>query len=85
MIDVITGQHELLTRKVGADILDALLDAMREEIRTAGNLKVAGFGTFMVRSRAARRGVDPRTQEPIQINATKTVAFRPAKVLKESL
>ena len=44
-----------------------------------------GFGTFEVKKRAARTGRNPRTGEPVEIAASTTVAFKPAKALKDSL
>ena len=44
-----------------------------------------GFGTFELRKRDARTGRNPRTGEPVEIAASTTVAFKPAKALKDSL
>jgi len=44
-----------------------------------------GFGTFTVRSRKARTGRNPKTNEPLKIKASKTVGFKPAPTLKASL
>ena len=44
-----------------------------------------GFGTFELKKRDARTGRNPRTGEPVEIAASTTVAFKPAKALKDSL
>lgn len=44
---------------------------------------IAGFGTFSTRERAARRGRNPATGEPISIAASKTLAFKAGKKLRE--
>jgi DNA-binding protein HU-beta len=46
---------------------------------------LVGFGTFLVRERAARMGRNPQTGAAIQIAASKGVGFKPGKALKESL
>jgi DNA-binding protein HU-beta len=44
-----------------------------------------GFGTFEVKSRAARKGINPRTKEPMRIEASKLPTFKAGKALKESV
>lgn len=65
------------------------LDAMTSTITTALSKKdsvvITGFGSFLVRDRAARTGRNPRTGESIQIKASKVPAFKAGKLLKESV
>jgi len=49
------------------------------------SIRIKGFGTFEPRKRAARKGRNPRTGEPIRIAAAMSVGFRPGKILRESL
>lgn len=63
--------------------LEAVVDAFREGLRRDGQVQVVGFGGFRVKQRAARKGRNPQTGEEITIKASKTVAFRPGKKLKE--
>ena len=46
---------------------------------------ISGFGTFEVRERAERQGINPRTREPITIAASKSIVFKPGKALKDTL
>ena len=46
---------------------------------------ISGFGTFEVRERAERQGINPRTQEPITIAASRSIVFKQGKALKDSL
>jgi DNA-binding protein HU-beta len=48
-------------------------------------VQLVGFGTFVVRKRKARKGLNPRTRQQISIAASKTIGFRPGKELKDSL
>ena len=70
----------------GADqLMDRLFDLITQEIQCNGKFTYPGFGTFEVRERAAREGRNPRTGEAIQIDASKTVAFKPAGALKDAV
>ena len=46
---------------------------------------ISGFGTFEIRERAERQGINPRTREPITIAASKSIVFKPGKALKDTL
>ena len=46
---------------------------------------MTGFGTFEVRERAERQGINPRTREPITIAASRSIVFKPGKSLKDTL
>ena len=48
-------------------------------------VQVSGFGTFEVRERAERQGINPRTREAITIAASKSIVFKPGKALKDTL
>lgn len=63
--------------------VDAVVAAITEELEKGGSVSIQSFGTFEVRERAARAGVNPATREPIQINASKSPAFKASYKLKE--
>ena len=52
---------------------------------TKKKVTISGFGTFEVRERAERQGINPRTQEPITIAASRSIVFKQGKALKDSL
>ncbi len=66
-----------------------LVEILIEEIKTAlergEEVKIFHFGSFRVHKRRPRRGVNPKTREPIIIPGTRTVLFRPAPTLKALL
>lgn len=67
-------------------VTDYLWDFIKTKLsKDDSTVSVAGFGNFSVKHRAARAGRNPKTGESIQIKATKAVAFKPAKLLKESV
>ena len=73
------------SKKRTADIVDAVFGAVGSAVSNDGRFSYPGFGTFTVRERKARTGRNPRTGESIKIPASKTVAFKPAPSLKDSL
>jgi len=74
------------TTKKNADAaLTAVIDSITETLAKGEKVQLVGFGTFEVRERAAREGVNPQTRKKIQIPATKTPAFKPGRALKEAV
>lgn len=78
-------QKNNITKKAATEITEAVFEAMQHSIKSTEKFSFPGFGTFLLRSRKARQGRDPRTGEPIKIKASKTVGFRPSKAFKEVL
>ena len=65
--------------------LDAMIDAIKTSLQKGDQVALVGFGTFVVRERAARTGRNPRTREEITIPASKVPAFKPGKALKDAV
>ena len=65
--------------------MDTVLDAIAEGLAKEEDVRIAGFGTFRTRSRAAREGRNPATGESVQIAASKTPSFKAAKRLREAV
>lgn len=85
LVDFVCKAQTGLTKKAGADLVDAVFDAVQQSIKSSEKFSYPGFGTFVVRSRKARTGRDPRTGAEIKIKASRTVGFRPARAFKEQL
>ena len=71
-----------LTKKATEDVIDMLFDTISETLATGEKVVISGFGTFEIRTRVARTGLNPRTGEEISIPRQKTPAFKTGKVLK---
>jgi DNA-binding protein HU-beta len=76
--------HEL-TKKDSQAILDSFVVMVTKHLKKGNRLRLNGLGILQVRKRAARMGRNPATGEAIKIKASKKVAFRPAKELKEAV
>ncbi|MBF0419631.1 MAG: HU family DNA-binding protein [Magnetococcales bacterium] len=66
-------------------VIKALTASIEEALKAGNSVALAGFGTFAVSERPARKGRNPRTGQEIQIPASKTIKFKPGKTLKESV
>jgi nucleoid DNA-binding protein len=66
-------------------VIEAVFDSMAEVVKAEQSFRWPGFGTFERRQRAARKGYNPQTGEPIKIKASTTVGFRPASALRDKM
>ena len=73
------------TKRSAEDAVSAVLDSIANGVRADQKVQLIGFGTFEVKHRAARMGRNPKTGEPMQINASKSVGFKASAALKGSL
>ena len=76
--------HEL-SKKAANAILDDLVVTVTKHLKKGARVRLGGLGILQVRKRAARMGRNPATGEQIKIKASKKVAFRAAKELKEAV
>ena len=76
--------HEM-PKKQSEAILNDLVTLVTKHLKKGDRIRLVGLGVLVVRKRAARMGRNPATGEPIQIKASKKVAFRAAKELKEAV
>lgn len=65
--------------------ISGVIDVITETLAKGDSIQLVGFGTFEVRDRAARKGINPRTKEPIDIEATKVPAFKAGRALKDAV
>ena len=72
-------------RKLVNNIVDSTFEVITKELKKQGKVTCSKFGTFRVSKRKAREGRNPRTGEPIQIKAGKSVRFKPSRNLKNAL
>lgn len=80
----LADNHEL-SKKQSEAMLNDLVTMLTKHLKKGDRIRISGLGVLVVRKRAARMGRNPATGEPVQIKASKKVAFRAAKELKESI
>lgn len=74
-----------LGRDKAHEVLTAIADEITAALTRGHEVHLSGFGSFVIRERAARGGKNPRTGERIEIPASRSVAFRPGKALRDAL
>ncbi|MCI6907507.1 MAG: HU family DNA-binding protein [Succinatimonas sp.] len=74
-----------LTNKDSAAAVNAFLESVKESLSKGEAVTLIGFGSFLVRDRAARSGRNPRTGKVVDIPAVKVPAFKAGKPLKDAV
>ena len=74
-----------VTKKDAGAILDALIEEIIGAVEKGDRVQLVGFGTFELRERAARTGLNPQTKEQIEIPASKAPAFKAGKAFKDAV
>lgn len=76
--------HEM-PKKQAVEFLDDFIALLTKHLKKGARIRMVGLGVLQVRKRPARMGRNPATGETIRIKASKKIAFRPAKDLKEAI
>lgn len=74
-----------LSKADAAKAVDSVFAAITDALKKDSDVRLVGFGTFSVASRAATQGRNPRTGETIQIPASKQPKFKAGKALKDAV
>lgn len=74
-----------LSKADAANAVDAMVSVITETLKNGDSITLVGFGTFQVRTRAARQGRNPKTGETIKIKASNNPAFKAGKALKDAV
>ena len=83
LIDLIAESADISKAKAGA-ALDAFVDGVTDTLKNGDSVSLVGFGTFSVKTRAARSGRNPQTGATIQIKASNVPGFKAGKALKDA-
>jgi DNA-binding protein HU-beta len=79
------SQRANLSKVDAAQAVDAMVETIESTLRSGGDVRIVGFGTFSITNRAATTGRNPRTGEAIQIPASKQPKFKAGAPLKEAV
>ncbi|MDQ7781508.1 MAG: HU family DNA-binding protein [Desulfomonilaceae bacterium] len=74
-----------ISKKAAAGAVDSVVEAIHDVLKKGEKIRITDLGSFSVVTRKARKGVNPRTGEPLNIPATRAPKFAAAKALKESV
>ncbi|MGN0534107.1 MAG: HU family DNA-binding protein [Eubacterium sp.] len=79
------AEKAALSKKDADAAVTAVLDAVKEALADGDKVSLVGFGTFSVKERAARTGINPLTKAPMSIPASKVPAFKAGAALKDAV
>ena len=85
LIDRVCSRLEYLTRKDAEVAVNTLFDCLSEQIAEGRRVEIRGFGSFGTKSRAARRGRNPKTGETVDVPAKRVPYFRAGKTMREQV
>ena len=85
LVEWVWKENQELTKKTVSDVIEATFDSLSKGIKKDGRFTYPGFGTWTVRKRKARTGRNPRTGEPLMIQAARLPAFRAGRALKDKV
>ena len=74
-----------LSKKDAEAAVAAVFDSVKYALADGGKVALVGFGTFSIKERAARTGLNPRTKETIEIPAAKVPTFKAGSALKDAV
>jgi integration host factor subunit alpha len=73
------------SKKESAEIVEQVFDLVKTTVSKGEKIKLAGFGNFVVKEKATRRGRNPQTGEEIEISSRRILTFKPSQVLKSAI
>ena len=74
-----------MTRKESAEMMEEVFSTIKSTLEQGENLKISGFGNFVVKQKNDRKGRNPQTGETITISARRIVSFKPSAVLRDAI
>lgn len=84
LIEAIAASADISKAAAGR-ALDAITDSITNALKEGDQVALVGFGTFLVKERAARTGRNPQTGKPIDIPASNIPSFKAGKALKDAV
>lgn len=73
------------SKKESAEMMEAVFSIVKSTLESGETLKISGFGSFVVKQKAKRRGRNPQTGEAITIEARRILTFKPSTLLRDAI
>ena len=84
MIDA-TCEKIGLPKRESTEVVELLFEMMKDTLEEGKNLKISGFGSFLIRDKRSRMGRNPQTGEAMEITARRVITFKPSQILRDAL
>ncbi len=85
IIDAVRDSGNARSNAEASAMVDTFFEVLKEALVQTEKLKIAGFGTFLIRNKDARMGRNPQTGEPLEISARRVLSFKASDQLKEKM
>lgn len=85
LVDSVYQRHGALTKQEAAEVVDALLRAMKGALVDGRPVRIQNFGVFEVVERAGRAGINPADGQPLFIPPHRGLQFRPSRLMREAM
>ena len=85
IVETLVADGKFESKKAAEEAVKAVLDAITDNVVAGNEVSFVGFGTFAVRERAAKDGINPLTKEPLHIEAKKVPVFKAGKPFKDAV
>lgn len=85
--DIVEKIHEKIgfSKKESSEMVETVFSILKSTLESGEKIKIAGFGNFVVKQKADRRGRNPQTGDAITITARRILTFKPSQVLKSAI
>ncbi len=86
-IDIIEKLYQKIgfSKKEAQDLVESVMDELKNEFVAGNKVKISGFGNFVVSQKKPRKGRNPKTGEQIVIVSRRVLGFKPSQVLKKRI
>lgn len=81
----VAAKNAGISQKAAVAVVDDIFNSIANELTSGQDVTLTGFGSFKVKTRAARSGRNPRTKETVEIPESKVIVFKPSTTLKDSV
>jgi integration host factor subunit alpha len=85
LIDKVYENVSGLSKRDASELVEAVFETIKTTLENGENLKISGFGNFIIRNKNSRPGRNPKTGESIEISSRRVLTFRPSQILKKAL
>jgi integration host factor subunit beta len=85
IIDELLARHQNFSHRQAETIVNAMFDAMSNVLMGGRRIEIRGFGSFGVKERRARQGRNPKTGQPVEVDAKRIPFFRAGKELRNQV
>ena len=85
LIERVYDELKKVSKTEAADLVNTVFDSLKQSLASGENVKISGFGNFVVKEKKPRTGRNPQTGEPITISGRKVINFKVSQILKKAV